>query len=232
MNHVSVEESHNIWRYFFSLFHRVLQQVSFLMCLSLHVSAFLKSGTESCQFKVSFPFKVAVWIFRYTYVIIQVFNTWYPFTYFLKLVLWELRRVVGWLRPPRSPRIPIHWILGVQSVKILVITQCINSFSKCFLKFMYHWIFLSYVYLYFTSMRPILTSHSSNWFLFKGFWLLDLSTWSSPSSTFLAPVWQGVTIGLQPLLQPTEVSKTTAHLLPLLRFVGQNKRACGRNSSV
>ena len=26
-----------------------------------------------------------------------------------------------------------------------------------------------YVYLYFTSMRPILTSHSSNWFLFKGF---------------------------------------------------------------
>ena len=136
MNHVSVEESHNIWRYFFSLFHRVLQQVSFLMCLSLHVSAFLKSGTESCQFKVSFPFKVAVWIFRYTYVIIQVFNTWYPFTYFLKLVLWELRRVAGWLRQ------------GVQSVKILAITQCINSFSKCFLKFMYHWIFLSYVYLY------------------------------------------------------------------------------------
>ena len=89
-----------------------------------------------------------------------------------------------------------------------------------------------YVYLYFTSMRPILTSHSSNWFLFKGFWLLDLSTWSSPNSKFLAPVWQGVTIGLQPLLQPTQVSKTTAHLLPLLRFVGQNKRACGRDSSV
>lgn len=77
-----------------------------------------KSGTESCQFKVSFPFKVAVWIFRYTYVIIQVFNSWYPFTYVLKLVLWELRRVAGWLRQ------------GVQSVKILVITQCINSFSN------------------------------------------------------------------------------------------------------
>ena len=88
------------------------------------------------------------------------------------------------------------------------------------------------VYLYFTSARLILTSHSSNWLLFKGFWLFDLGTWSSPDSTFLAPVWQGVTIGLQPRLQPTQVSKTTAHLLPLLRFVGQNKRACGRDSSV